>query len=82
MKRTIKLTESDLTKIIKKVITENYYDPNKLYSRDSIVKRLKRGPKYLHKYINTLPHLKMEGSDKEYTKIPQVVYQYLFGSNF
>lgn len=82
MKRVIKLSESDLTKIVSRVILENYYNPDKIYLRDNIVKRLKRGPKYLHKYINTLPHLKKEGSDVEYTKIPQVIYQYLFGSNF
>lgn len=76
MKRLIRLTETDLTKIINRVISENHqYNPDQLYTIDNMIERIKRGPKFIHKYIKTLPHLKKEGSDKVYTKIPQVVWQ-------
>jgi len=76
MKKVIKLTERDLTRIIKRVIMEqDYYKPDQLYRRDSMIARIKRGPKFIHKYIKTLPHLKKEGSDEVWTKIPQVVWQ-------
>lgn len=79
MKKTIKLTEKDLTNIIKKVISEQdeYYNPDRLYRRDSMIARIKRGPKFIHKYIKTLPRLEKEGSDEVWTKIPQVVWQNL-----
>ena len=79
MAKIIKLTEKDLTNIIKKVISEQdeYYNPDRLYRRDSMIARIKRGPKFIHKYIKTLPHIKKEGSDEVLTKIPQVVWQNL-----
>jgi hypothetical protein len=42
-----------------------------------MISRIKRGPKFIHKYTKTLPHLKKEGSDEVWTKIPQVVWQNL-----
>lgn len=75
MKKVIKLTESDLTNIIKRVISEQEYNPDRLYKRESMIGRIKRGPKFIHKYIKSLPHLKKEGSDEVWTKIPQVVWQ-------
>jgi len=79
MTKIVKLTESDLTNIIKRVISEQdeYYNPDRMYRRESMVARIKRGPKFIHKYIKTLPHLKKEGSDEVFTKIPQVVWQNL-----
>jgi hypothetical protein len=40
-----------------------------------MIARIKRGPKFIHKYIKTLPQLEKEGSDEVWTKIPQVVWQ-------
>jgi hypothetical protein len=76
MIKIVKLTESDLTRIIKRVISEqDHYKADQLYRRESMIKRIERGPKFIHKYIKTLPHLKKEGSDEVWTKIPQVVWQ-------
>ena len=75
MKKVIRLTESDLTNIIKRVISEQEYNPDRLYRKESTIARIKRGPKFIHKYIKTLPNLKKEGSDEIWTKIPQVVWQ-------
>lgn len=75
MKKVIKLTETDLTNIIKRVISEQEYSPDRLYRRESMIKRIERGPKFIHKYIKSLPRLKKEGSDEVWTKIPQVVWQ-------
>ncbi len=64
----------------KKVILE-YYDSERYYDREVIVSRLKRGPKYMHKYIKTLDSIPCSDGkvEKICTKIPQVVYQFLFG---
>lgn len=75
MKKVIRLTESDLTNIIKRVISEQEYSPDRLYRLSSTIKRIERGPKFIHKYIKKLPKLKKEGSDEVWTKIPQVVWQ-------
>lgn len=80
MKKIIKLTEEDLTQIVKKVIKEQYeYNPDRLYKKSSIVSRLRQEPKHLQKYIKGLPNLSKEGSDEVFTKIPQVIWQVLFG---
>jgi hypothetical protein len=55
MKKVIKLTETDLTNIIKRIISEQEFSPDRLYKRDSMIKRIERGPKFIHKYIKTLP---------------------------
>ena len=75
MTKIIKLTEKDLTKIIKRVISEQYYNPDQMYRLSSMIARIQRGPKFIHKYIKTLPHLQKDGSDEVWTKIPQVVWQ-------
>jgi hypothetical protein len=77
MKKIIKLKESDLTNIIKRVISEqnDQYDPDRLYKLASTIRRIERSSKFLHKYIKKLPKLKKEGSDEVWTKIPQVVWQ-------
>jgi hypothetical protein len=46
----IKLTETQLISLIKRVIKESY-DPDKLYSRDYVVHMLKKGPRELKKYV-------------------------------
>ena len=65
------------------IILLEYYDADKLYDRDSVVNRLKKGPKYMRKYIKNLPHIKCadsEGNERICTKVPEVVYQFLFGN--
>ena len=60
-----------------------HYDPEKLYLRSSIVKRLQAGPSYIRAYINKLPEIRCtdsEGNPQICTKIPQVLYQFLFGN--
>ena len=38
-KKIIKLTESELIDLVKKVITEEYYDKDKLWNRDYVANR-------------------------------------------
>lgn len=67
----------------KRVISEEYYDSDKLYPRDYIVGRLKRGPKYMKEYIKNLPYIECtdnQGVQSTCTKIPEVVYHFLFGN--
>ena len=45
MKKVIKLTESDLNKIVKKIINESY-DPDRLYDRGRVISSLKNGTAY------------------------------------
>ena len=66
----------------KKVLLE-YYQQDKLYSREVIVKRLQSAPQYMKKYIKNLPYIECadnEGTQSVCTKIPEVVYQFLFGN--
>ena len=72
------VSESQLNKILLE-----YYDADKLYDRESIVKRLKMGPKYMRDYIKNLPNKKCsdpQGNERICTRIPEVVYQFLFGN--
>jgi hypothetical protein len=72
------LTESQY-----KTILNEYYNPEKLYSRQQIVSQLKNAPSYMKKYIDMLPSLECtdpQGEPHTCTRIPQVVYQYLFGN--
>jgi len=78
MKKVIKLTEVDLARIVKRVISEqnDQYDPDRLYKLASTIRRIEGSPnKFIHKYVKKLPKLKKEGSDEVWTKIPQVVWQ-------
>jgi uncharacterized protein YlaN (UPF0358 family) len=64
-----------------KMITE-HYDADKLYSREAIVNKLKKGPKELKHHIKTLPHIELEdgkGNKVIGTRIPEVVYIYISG---
>jgi hypothetical protein len=72
------LTETQYKKIL-----NEYYEPEKLYNREKIVNALKKAPKYIKEYIKILPHIEVvnERGDKLMaTKIPETVYQYLFGN--
>jgi hypothetical protein len=60
-----------------------YYDPEKLYLKDYVVTRLKKGPRELRKYIKDLPSIPCtngEGVESVCTKIPEVVYVYFSGN--
>jgi hypothetical protein len=81
IKKTIKLNESELVSIIKKMINENY-DPSRLYSRNHVAYRLKMAPRELRRYIKELPHIDCvdaNGNKHVCTKIPEVVYVFLQG---
>ncbi len=73
----IVITESQAQRLI-----NEYYDSQKLYSRDYIVSRLKKAPRELKKYIKDLPHVECtdsQGNPHTCTRIPEVVYVYLSG---
>jgi hypothetical protein len=60
-----------------------YYDSEKLYSREYVVDRLRKGPRELKKYIKDLPSLEYtndQGDMKIFTKVPEVVYVFLSGN--
>lgn len=70
----------NLGKIIRRVINENY-DPERLYSKQSIVNQLSKSPKYIKKYVKDLPDIpcvNSEGKKSICTKIPEVLFMYLF----
>jgi len=74
----IKLTESQYNKVLLE-----YYDSEKLYRKDLVVAKLKQGPKYIREYIKGLPSIlctDSNGNEVICTKIPEVIYQYLFGN--
>ena len=72
------ITENQYVRLV-----ESYWDREKLYDRKKIVERLKKGPSYIKQYIKKLPHIEMQddqGNIQIATKIPQTIYQYLFGN--
>ena len=72
------LTEGQYNKLILE-----FYDKDKLYSRERIVNSLKSAPQYITQYIKKLPHIDVtddQGNKKVLTKIPEVLYQYLHGN--
>jgi hypothetical protein len=73
----IVISESQLTSIIKE-----HYDSDKLYSMESVVNRLKKGPREMRKYIKDLPSIPCtdgQGNETTCTKILEVLYVYLMG---
>jgi hypothetical protein len=73
----IVITESQAQRLI-----NEYYDSEKLYSRDYIVSKLRKAPRELKKYIKDLPHVECtdsQGNPHTCTRIPEVVYVYLSG---
>lgn len=82
MGRKLILKESKLVSLIERIINEQRYDPDKLYSRWYIVDRLHNGPRELRKYIKDLPHIDCvnnKGDKHVCTKIPEVIHVYLTG---
>jgi hypothetical protein len=71
------ITESQYTNLL-----SEYYDSEQLYSREYVVKRLSKGPKYMKEYIKNLPHIDCtkNGEPHVCTYIPEVVYQFLTGN--
>lgn len=60
-----------------------YYSSEKLYLKSAIVKRLQSAPGYIRSYIPKLPDIRCtdgNGNDQICTRIPEVLYQYLFGN--
>jgi len=81
----ILVTETQLKKIIKE-----QYDGDKLYHRETLVKKLLsknykgqfNAPKEIRDYVKTLPHIdcyNSKGEKSVCTKIPEVLYVYLSG---
>lgn len=74
------ITENQYNRLIE---NENYWDSEKLYEREKIVERLKKGPKYIKEYIKKLPYIPVQnekGDVKMATRIPQTIHEYLFGN--
>lgn len=81
-KKIIKLTESELIDLVKKVITEEYYDRDKLWNRDYVANRLMTGPRQMRRWAKDLPEyacVDKNGNDAICTKIPEVVFVFLTG---
>ena len=65
-----------------RLIESDDWNSEKLYDREKIVERLKKGPKYMHEHIKKLPYIPVQderGNVIIATKIPQTVYQFLKG---
>lgn len=83
------ISENTFSKIMTKLISENY-ESNKLYHRESLVRRLlaknQKGffiaPREIRSIIDKLPYIECtdsQGNDATCTKIPEVLYVYLSG---
>ena len=79
------LTENQLNTIILE-----YYDRNKPYIRTHIFRALEGAPGYLKSYLKGLPrfyvrdeqgnpHTDGEGKKIIYTKIPEIIYDFIHG---
>jgi len=82
MGKVIKITESELTKLVERIIKESHYDRDKLYSRERIVNLLKKAPRELKSYAKDLPEIPCtdsQGNEHMCTKIPEVVHVYMSG---
>lgn len=82
------LNETQLNRII-----SEHYDRDKVYVRKKIVDAMRNAPNYLKKYVKDLPKFNMvndegeiytneEGEKVIFTKIPEVLYVYIFKGNF
>jgi len=81
MKKVIKLKESDIERMVKKIINEQY-DSDKLYNKEYVVNRLRTAPYPVKRFIKDLPDIPCfdsQGNQKICTKVPEVVYVYLTG---
>ena len=82
MKKVIRLTESELIEIVEKIVLEQYYDREKLWSRDYVVNRLMMGPRDMRRWAKDLPEIPCtdrQGNEMICTKIPEVVFVFLQG---
>lgn len=82
----ILLTESQL-----KMLVVEYYDSNQIYVRENIIKELKRAPGYIKQYMRKLPRFYVRDENGEpykdnmgnkviFTKIPEIVYNFIHGN--
>lgn len=74
-----------MKKLIKKLLRESYYNSDKLYSKSYIEQRLSKAPKYIKSYLSQLEEIdcvNKKGENHVCVKIPEVLYSYLFRSNF
>jgi hypothetical protein len=65
-----------------KTLVTEYYDGDKLYDRERIVAKLKTS-RNMREYIKKLPHIEVtdeKGNVKIATRIPEVVYVFLYGN--
>ena len=72
------ITENQYNRLL-----ENHWDSQKLYDREKVVEKLRKGPKYIREYIKKLPNRPVEnekGEVKIATRIPQTIHEYLFGN--
>ena len=79
------LTENQL-----KMLVSEYYDGNKPYIREKLIKSLKSAPGYVKSHIKGLPRFYIRDEQGEpykdemgnkiiFTKIPEIIYDYLHG---
>ena len=72
------------------MIISEYYDSNKPYNREEVIKSLKSAPGYVKSYLKGLPRFYlyndsgeaiMDKSGKKivFTKVPEIIYDYLHG---
>jgi hypothetical protein len=73
-----------------KTIIMEYYEKNRPYLRDEVIKGLKNAPGYIKSYIRNLPrfyvrdnngnpYMDVNGNKLIFTNIPEIVYDYLHG---
>lgn len=77
----MRFTESQLVKLVRKVLNEQY-EQDRLYPKEYIVKVLRSGPQELKHHIKKLPSIPCfngKGQETICTKIPEVVQVYLSG---
>lgn len=61
-----------------------YYNPDREYSYDYVVSKLMKGPSYLRVLVKDLPMIEKtneKGEKVVMTKIPEVVYNFLFNTS-
>ena len=78
MKKKLILTESQYNMIL----TESYYDSNKLYSKDYIYSMFRKSPPVLKQIVYNLDVIECvddNGVPKECVRIPEVLFTYING---
>ena len=72
------------------MLVSEYYDGNKPYIREKLIKSLKSAPGYVKSHIKGLPRFYIRDEQGEpykdemgnkiiFTKIPEIIYDYLHG---